>query len=181
MELIPIIYTVLEIVVVLTILTLSISSISYRMKQRRSEKVINNNDNSNLLEPSLKVEPPLKLVKKTIEVRSVQKPMEAIKEKSVREKKSYEHRESPLQKSSSKHKTDSNDEKPRIQNGRISVLKNLSSSPAQDKIPNESKGKTDRDQIRTLGEDILDKYAEENDNEMFTLKVQKQKANPQDR
>jgi len=170
MELIPVIYTVLKIVVVLTILSLTVSYISNRIRQRKGENVTNNNENAYLFEPIVKVVTPLK---------SDLKPIEARQEKSVREKKKDDSQRRHAHKDPSKHKVEPRTDKPRIKNERISVLKNLSSPSRKEELPKETKSRKGKDQSQSLGDDILDKYFEEDDNDMFTLKV-KNEEKPED-
>ena len=180
MEVIPIIYTVLIIVVLLTIFTLIVSTIGYKMRQRNSENVRNNNGNTNLFEPIVKVVTPLKSDLKPNEAKPVSRPSEVVPEKSVREKKKDDSQRRPAHKDPSKHKVEPRTDKPRIQNERISVLKNLSAQRTQEVILPKTNTKTTKDQTRTLGDDILDKYMEDKDSDMFTLKVKKNKENHED-
>ena len=188
MELIPIIYTVLKIVVVLTILTLTISFIGYKLRQRKGENGTINNKNANLFEPIEKAITPLKSDLKSNEARSVSKPREARpvsksnearQEKLVGEKNKDDNQRRHAHKDPSKHKVEPHTDKPRIQNERILVLKSLSTPRAKEEMPKKTKTKTGKDQTRALGDDILDKYMEDEDNDMFTLKVKKNKENPE--
>ncbi len=179
MELIPIIYTILKIVVVLTILTLSISYIGFKVKQRKGENIIGKDKNATFLEPISKIEIPLPSNPNPIKVYHEAKPKEVEKNRSGSQKKKDEIRRKPSQKDSPKRKAENKRPEPRIQNNRISVLKNLSTLNPKENIVDEIKVKTGKEQIQTLGDDVLEKYVEDGDNDMFTLKVTK-KEKPED-
>jgi hypothetical protein len=48
------------------------------------------------------------------------------------------------------------------------MLKNLSTPNAQEEMPKKTKSKTGKDQVRALGDDIFDKYMEDENADMFT-------------
>ena len=191
MELIPIIYTVLEIVVALTIIALAVSYIGSKMRQKRDLNVTGTNHNADLLAPIVIDKPPkpapikqnndrqysppkeAKLVSKLKHQEDGLKPIGISKENSIKER---EKKISPLKdshKDSPKRKAEQHTPKPKIQNERLSILTNLSSEIEEDEKPKTAKVKKRSDQVRTLGDDILGKYMEDNENDMFTLKVTK--------
>lgn len=197
MELIPIIYTVLEIVVVLTILTLAVSYIGYKMRQKREITVNNYKPNANLFEPLVKDASPLKYdrrqndgkladnpnetkpVSKKNAAAPVLKQVDEKKENSTKGKKKDDINNRPPQKDHSKQKIEPRAAKPKINNDRISVLKNLSTPNAEEDISKTKSVKSSGDKIQTFGDDILGKYMEDGDNDMFTLKITK-KAKPKE-
>lgn len=218
MELIPIIYTVLKIVVVLTIITLTVSYVGYRMRQKRGLNVVNNSENEKYLQPIVKVSIPSNSEVKSGDAKPIQKqndikpipkqngsqqisrPDESRKvakpdepqpvansnerreEKPNRDRRKEDSTRRNTRKDSSKRNEEKRIERPRIQNERISVLKNLSAQQTKETLPPlpKAKKKTTKDQTKALGDDILDKYLEDEDHDMFTLKVKKKKENPED-
>ena len=218
MELIPIIYTVLKIVVVLTIITLTVSYVGYRLRQRKSLNVVNNSENEKFLQPIVKISAPSnseiksgdsrpyqkkndvksvpkqngsqqilkpaepRRVSSPDELRRESKPNEKKEEKPNRDRRKEDSPKRPAHKDSSKHDEEKRIERPRVLNERISVLKNLSAQHTKETLPPlpKAKKKTTKDQTQALGDDILDKYIEDEDHDMFTLKVKKNKENLED-
>lgn len=176
MELIPIIYAVLELVVVLTIFTLIVSYIGSRMRQRKGGNVTNNLESAGLLQPIVKIVAPLKSDLEKDEKKPILIPNEARQEKS-KDKNKDESQRKHSPKSPAKQKAKPPAEKSRINNERISVLKNLAAQSAQEVKHRKTQSRTGKNQIKALGDDILDKYMEDDDNDMYTLKVKKDQEN----
>jgi hypothetical protein len=206
MELIPIIYTVLKIVVVLTIITLTVSYIGYRIRQKKGGPDTSNDENANYFQPIAKISTPVQPDLRPNEVRSVPKPNAAkLISKENEEKSSLKpvgsiqvskpnesRQEKPKVKKKDdssrrlshkyppKYKAEEHTERPKIQNERIAVIKKLSNQQIDDVITPSEKKKTIKTQANTLTDDILDKYMEDENSDMFTLKVKKNKENPKE-
>lgn len=198
MEIIPIIYIVLIIAVVLTIVTLTISFFTSRLKHKKDTDIVKNNVGSDFIKSEAKINTPIKSspnssdvrpvlkqnelrpVLKQGEVKTVSKGNEVRTDISVSQKKRNDSHKKPAQRNYTSEQSEPLDEKPRIKNERISVLKNLSTQRKQEVLPQKAKEKTNKDQSHALGDDILDKYVEEDGNNMFTIKVPKQKEDSLD-
>lgn len=173
MELVPIVYTALIIVAILAVVTIIISFISYKVRQRYGLV-----DTPTIAQPAIKVEESVKRV-----VNRLTKPIEynIPKEKNVvkREKEPL-----PVNKSSNVPPKPKKNSKPEKENSdRLEVVKNL--TPPKVDLPQvEAKKvepapvpkiftKENDAKLKTLGDKIIDKYDDENDEDMFTLKIKK--------
>jgi hypothetical protein len=171
MELIPIIYTVLEIVAGLAVITLVISYIAFKAKQKNQTNI-----STSIVKPhKLNIEPKhVQIQHNNFEKKIIKKEKPAQTDNKIREEKKSTGKESHG--SRIKH----NEQKPEFRNDRISVLENLE-SPKPAAIP-ESSGKKNKAVNTTgqsLGDNILDKYVEENGKDMFTLSVKEKKEKPE--
>ncbi|MFA7229280.1 MAG: hypothetical protein WC061_09615 [Melioribacteraceae bacterium] len=169
MELIPIIYTVLVIVVVLTVITLTFSYISFRVKQKKHDSERIAKTESVKFEPVQKIRP--------VPVHSPHKQTSG-KESHTPAKKVKVH-EKPSRKTSSKEKSSSKSKGHVTRSDRISVMKNLSTSATKEEPVKKPYAKPDKNNSKSLGDDILDKYVEEEDKNLFTLKVKDKKKKPE--
>jgi hypothetical protein len=166
MEIIPIIYTTLEIVIGLTFFTLLISYFYNKVKPNNGihSKPYKNNpkqpDQEEIIEDHLKPIP---------------RPFaDKIKLPAEEKKKNVDSKKQPG-KISSPQKADKSSEKPKSRNKRLTILKNLSDNPKPEVKIQDVKKKTVNEPANSLRGEILDKYVEENNSDMFTLKVTKEK------
>lgn len=171
MEIIPIIYTALEIVFVLTLFTLAFSYFNNKVKQRNGETVKPQENNSNQLEQEEVIEDHLK---------PIPRPFTDKKKRPVEEKRKDEDQKKPAGKISSQQKARKNTGKPKNRNKRITILKNLASDQKQEIKVHEVKKKIEKEQSNSLGGEILDKYVEEGDRNMYTLSVKVKKEKPKE-
>lgn len=175
MELIPIIFTTLKIVLVIAILVIGFSYISYRIKLKKGiieqpGKSLNNT--TGIAEKSVKsiinritktIPPPEPILQNPLFKSDEDKPKKPIQKETVKKKKEVQ-------------KQDTNSE-------RIEIVKSLTpkasgSGKKQVKEKNEKQKEIKPDSSThksTLGDQILDKYAEDDKGEMFTLNINKKK------
>lgn len=183
MELVPIIYTVLQIVIVLAFFAITISYTIYKIRQKNG---LIETPAQRLANPVIKAEESVKKVvqriTKPIQYHPQQNPLP--KEQVVLPQQHKEVVEKPrhhLPKSESKRK-DSHDafdrkEKPRSGGDRIEIVKNLTpGKPQQEKEIRKPRKRIDakppeEKKLGTLGDDVIDKYSDDEDNDMFTLNV----------
>jgi hypothetical protein len=163
MELIPIILTVLEIVAGLTILTLIISYISLKIKQKNTLPV-NEKENISNLNSSIgsKVEP-------------------THRSKNVEEKAALSYK-SPHRKDEKENRSRTNPVKPHKKEkaiepkARLKVLKQLSRDPAKiDGINKEEPKNRTNENLQSLDDNVFDKYSDSDQHEMFPLHVKENK------
>jgi len=169
MEIIPIIYTALIIVVVLTIFTLSFSYFSSRKKQKRFDEVsqLNSVQAKNNSFPYRKENlPPLSIL-------PPQKPIHIKKEKKIDPANRIE---SDVKKVKI-DKINKDNKKKLIRNSRLEVLNSLSGNNDDDNIKS-GISKDETSNLKSLGGNILENYSDEEKNDMFTLKVKDQKNKP---
>ena len=169
MEIIPIIYTALIIVVVLTIFTLSFSYFSLRKKQKRVDDfpLLNSIQpkNKSFPDPKENLPPPSILPSR--------KPIDIKKEKKIE----------PINKIETDvkkikiDKINKDNKKKLIRNSRLEVLKSLSGNNDDSNIKS-GISKDENLNLKSLGGNILDSYSDEEKNDMFTLKVKDQKDKP---
>jgi hypothetical protein len=169
MELIPIIYTVLIIVIVLTVATLTISYISFKVKTRKNGTL---NGEKAEIKRSVPVHKIIPVPAAPVKNQSV-KPHHASHAKKTRDG------EKPSRKTSAKEKTKSRGKSQSDRNERLSVMKNLSDPASKNTKTKETPTNTVKHHVKSLGDDILDKYVEENDKDLFTLNVKEKKKKPE--
>jgi hypothetical protein len=177
MELVPIIFTTLKIVLVAAILVIGFSYISYKIKLKKGI-----------------IEQPGRPLKKTAEIaeKSVKSiinritkpvpPPEPLLQNPLF--KSEENKQKkPIQKEAVKKKKEV--QKPESNSERIEIVKSLTPKASGSRkilvekkaeIQNESKTESNKNKS-TLGDQILDKYAEDDKSEMFTLNIHKKDSN----
>lgn len=168
MEIIPIIYTVLIIVFVITIFTIIFSSYSSRKKQKNIIEIptLNSVQLKNY---------PINNVQKNLKPISIQKPQKSvlsIKEKNIEPTKKIEIDIKKIK----NDKFNKDNKKKLIRNSRIEVLNTLES-----KKTTSTKREQQIEQnpnLKSLGGNILENYTDEEKNDMFTLKVKNQKDKP---
>ena len=170
MEIIPIIYTVLEIALVLTVFTLAFSYFNNKLKQRKGETVKVPKIISRQIEQEEIIEDHLK---------PIPRPFSNNKEKPVDEKKIIEDQKEAKRKLPEHGKTDRKTNTSKNQNKRISILKNLSPDQRKGIKIQEVKKDISKEQLNSLGGEILDKYVEEDDPKLYTLNVKAKKDKPE--
>ena len=175
MEIIPIIYTVLVIVLVLTIFTLLLSYYSSRKEQKKVVKIsppkpvpLQNNSFLNKRE-NLR---PISIIasKKTV----------TVKVKAEKKIKSSNKIEPELKKIRSDNISKENKKK-LIRNSRLEVLNSTQRNDENNNISPEISNK-DNSNLKSLGcNNILNNNSDEEKNDMFTLKVKDQKDKPKNK
>lgn len=181
MELVPIIYTALKIVAAFAIITITISYFIYRFKQKRG---IEGETARIIAQPVISTE---KTVKKVVQ--RITKPLhyDHIPEKPHH--KPLQANQANLQKAEKekhiekKHvvKTKKS-ESTNHQKERIEIVKNLTPKNVKDKnetpLPHKEipKRTTSEKKLNSLGEDIIEKYIDEDDKEFYTLNVKDKKS-----
>jgi len=175
MDIIPIIYTVLIIVVVLTIFTLTFSFYSERKKQRG----VDENPKS---VPVNEITPPKSIPKqnnsflnksenlKPISILSPQKTINVKGEKKIKSSSEIE----PELKKTKTDKILKDNKKKLIRNSRLEVLNSIQSKDENKNTKSEMSGEQNSN-LKSLGNNILNNYSDEEKNDMFTLKVKDQK------
>lgn len=171
MEIIPIIYTALEIVFVLTLFTLAFSYFYNKVKVKKGRTVKPHKNNPKQLEQKEIIEDHLK---------PIPKPFTDQKGKSVDEKGQNEDQKKQVGKISTQQKVGKNTEKPKIRNKRLIILKNLADNPKKETKIQGAKKKVENGPSNSLGGEILDKYVEEGDRNMYTLNVKVKKEKPKE-
>lgn len=168
MEIIPIIYTVLIIVFVITIFTIIFSSYSSRKKQKNIIEIPTSNSVQQKNYPIPNVHKNLK----PISIQKPQKPVLSKKEKNIE---STNKIETDIKKIKN-DKLNKDNKKKLIRNSRIEVLNTL-----QSKNSTNNKKEQQIEQglnLKSLGGNIIENYTDEEKNDMFTLKVKNQKDKP---
>ncbi len=180
MELVPIIYTALKIVAAFAIVTITISYFIYKFKQKRG---IEGETARIIAQPVISTE---KTVKKVVQ--RITKPLhyDHIPEKPHR-KPSHINQVSSKKVEKEKRVEKKHEVKTKKsesinhQKERIEIVKNLTSKnvKTQNEVPlphkEISKRTTDEKKLNTLGEDIIEKYIDEDDKEFYTLNVKDKK------
>ncbi|TSA27653.1 MAG: hypothetical protein D4R68_05205 [Ignavibacteriales bacterium] len=181
MDIIPIIYTVLIIVVVLTIFTLTFSFYSERKKQRGADE----NPKS---VPVHEIPPPKSVLERNnsflnksenLQPISILSPQKTIQVKGGK-------KVNPSDKIGLELKKTKNDKilkdnkKKLIRNGRLEVLNSISGNDVNKNVKSEMSGEQNPN-LKSLGSNILDNYSDEEKNDMFTLKVKDQKDKPKNK
>jgi len=163
MELVPIILNILEVVAGLTILTLIISYISFKSKEKNS---LPNKERSNKSNLNSNIRNNAKLQNKLND--DNRKAIISQSANHIKDEKSY----SSKNVQSTPHKK-VNTPDPKV---RLEVLNQLSTDPAKKEGINkeESKNRTDEN-LKSLNDDVFDKYSDNSKQEMFTLHVKDKK------
>lgn len=166
MEIIPIIYTVLIIVFVITIFTIIFSSYSSRKKQKNIIEI----PTPNSVQPKNDSISNIQYNPKPISNLKPQKPVPSKKEKSIEPSDKIDI------KKIQNDNLSKNNKKKLIRNSRIEVLNTL-----ENKKTTSTKMEQQIEQgpnLKSLGGNILENYTDEEKNDMFTLKVKNQKDKP---
>jgi len=166
MEIVPIISAALIIVLALTLLTLAISYFYNKVKLKKGETVKPQKNSFRQLELEEKIEDHLK---------PIPRPFADKKVIPAGEKKKEEDQKKPAVEISSKQISGKNTDKPKNQNKRLTILKNLANDRKQETKIQDSKKKIENEPANSLGGEILDKYFEEGDKNMYTLNVKEKK------
>jgi hypothetical protein len=162
MEIIPIIYTVLEIALFLTIITLAFSFFNNKIKQRKGETTKVPTVNSKKIEQEEIIEDHLK---------PIPRPYANNREKPAEEKDVIANPKKPAKKVPPQEKPGEKNNASKSPNKRILILKNLSPNPKKETKIQEVKKNIEKEQLNSLGGEILDKYVEEEDPKLYTLNV----------
>lgn len=163
MELVPIIQRVLTIVAILAAATLLISYIAFKIRQKHKPEQVYTKDNSGHLEPSFVGKSIRRITRITKEIlplnpsalpkpqqhHSPKRPQPAPAKKYVEPKPQYQ--------------------KPK----RIEVVNNLSEQNMERPKTSPVKRNIENAELNTLGDDILNKYADNESQSLFTLKTNK--------
>jgi hypothetical protein len=166
MDIIPIIYTVLVIVIILTIFTLFLSFYSSRKEHKKAVKIPTSKpkplQHNSFLNKSENLKP-ISIItpKKTIQIRTEKN----IKSFDIIEPESKKIRSDNIQKENKKKL---------IRNSRLEILNSTQGndeSNIRPKIRNE-----ETSNLKSLGNNILENYSDEEKNDMFTLKVKDENA-----
>lgn len=180
MELIPIIYTVLKIVAVLAIATISTSFILYKYRQKKG---VENKILKTAAQPAIKIE---NIVKKDIP--RITRPLhfegkpEQIHPKPVKKEQPKPEIDKIKIDQKKKDNKSHKSEKEKLKNERIEIVKNLTpkNKPIEPPTTETKKGKklSTREEMKlnTLGDQIFDKYIDEEDKEYYTLNVKDKKS-----
>jgi hypothetical protein len=163
MELVPIIVTALQVVIVIATIAIAISYISYKVRQKQGKTAkpsIADQSSNPKLAPIDLPKPILQNIpveKKKTRAKTIVKAYAVVKEKTSRKPSHIPPPEKPKKNSSN----------------RIEVMNKNSNEDSREKqkpIPKEENKKSTKKQ--SLGDNVLDKYAEADNNEMFTLKAE---------
>ena len=168
MELIPIILSVLEIVAGLTILTLIISYISFKIKQKNPQT---ENEKDKIPDMGSNIK---------INSRQNSKLYDAGKNPVLSQKNHYGNNEKDYQRRNASEKLHEKDKsaKPKA---RLEVLKQLSPDPDRgDDVNKKESKKHTSDNLQSLNDDVYEKYTDNDRHEMFTLKVKENKDKPKE-
>jgi len=183
MELVPIIYSVLQIVIVLAFFTIVISYTIYKIRQKNG---LVETPAQRLANPVIRAEESVKKVVQRItkpihyhpQENPIQKEQIIVPQQhkeNVERRKDHHHKSESKRKDS--HHSSDRKEKPKPGGDRIEIVKNLTpGKPEQEKDIRKPKKKIDakppeEKKLGTLGDDVIDKYSDDEDNDMFTLNV----------
>lgn len=176
MELVPIIYTTLFIVAVLAIIVISYSYIAFKVKEKNG---LTETPTTGIQQPNISSENTIKRTVKRVtshlahpEFSEPKKNSNPVNQSSINSKKEIAQKK--------EHKSRTHKEKPSVSKNRIEVV-NETMPPQREierNIPHQttSSQKTDAN-LKTLGDDIIDKYADEQDDAIYTLNVKNSKKN----
>ncbi len=165
MELIPIIQLVLTIVASLAAATLIISYVAFKIRQKRNPEEVYSKQTQQHMEPSFVGKSIRRITGITKEIIPLQSPIQPKQEK-ARPKTKYPAPVPP------KSKPRRESIKPR----RIEVVNNLpNSSPNTAGYQPSIKNRENAD-LNSLGDDILNKYVDNEDQNLFTLKTNKKES-----
>jgi hypothetical protein len=169
MELIPIILSVLEIVAGLTILTLIISYISFKIKQKNPQP---GNEKDKIPDLGSNI---------NINSRPMSKINDAGKNIALSQKNHPGDNEKDYQRRNAPEKLHEKDKfaKPKA---RLEVLKQLSPDPDRgDAVNKEESKKHSSENLQSLNDDVFEKYSDNDRHEMFTLHVKENKDKPKEK
>lgn len=172
MELIPIIYTVLKIVAVLSFVTIAVSYFLYKTRQSRGKVA---SSGHRIIQPATPERSMIKIIKRITKTRP--HPLPADKS-SLRSRKADNTKVKPIIKEPDSQKKQI--EKQEFKTARITVIKNLEPqktqtdhTDAEKQTTQKTKIPAEETQLSSLGDKILDKYDEDNGNDMYALNVKK--------
>lgn len=172
MEIIPIIYTILIIIVVLTIFTLSFSYSSLRKKPRGVDEIPPKKSvplqNNSFLNKNENLQP--------ISILSPQKAIHIKEEKKIKSSSKI----GPELKKIKNDKIHKDNKKKLTRNSRLEVLNSIQSKDENINIKSEMSNEQNSN-LKSLGSNILDNYSDEEKNDMFTLKVKDQNDKPKNK
>jgi len=165
MEMIPIILIVLEVVAALTILTLIISYISFKIKQKN---VLPGNEKANISNLNPNIRKSAKLHNKLKDNERNAAHLQSTNHR--KDEKKYSSRNATVK----PHKKD----KPANPKTRLEVIKQLSANQTNlnGKNREEPKNRTN-DNLQSLNDDVIKKYSDSDQHKMFTLHVKDNKDN----
>lgn len=180
MELVPIIYTVLQIVIVLAFFTIVISYTIYKIRQKNG---LIETPAQRLANPVIRAEESVKKVVQRITKPTQYHPQQnplpqaqiVLPKQPKEEVESQQHRRHKHE--SKKHHTSDRKERPSTGRDRIEIVKNLTPGlPEPEKDSRKRKKKPEakppeEKKLGTLGDDVIDKYSDDEDNDMFTLNI----------
>lgn len=165
MELIPIIYTVLIIVAVIASTAIGVSYISFKIKEKKglTDNPVRNNASSaqNFEQHFVKT------------VQRITKPIFHHETKTEKERYYAENSVKPQSEKTKEKNSITNSEK---SSSRIEVVKSIGGNkirPVEKEEKQDQQKKLNKPDYKTLNEEILDKYTDEHNDDMFTLKVSK--------
>ena len=172
MELVPIIYTALLIVAALAVITIIISYVVFKIKHKRG--LLDTPTIEKIVQPVAKVESSVKKAVQRI-TKPLLPPIEAAakEEKARSEKKSRDNRNV-----SGTQRTKAEPTKQAEQSNRIEVVKKIKhgtdkkDEQVHPKQPRKVESQKDVN-LKSLGDDVIDKYADDRDDDMFTLNTKK--------
>jgi len=169
MELIPIIFSILEIVAGLTILTLIISYISFKTKQKNP---LPGNEKEKITDLGSNIK---------ISSKSNYKLNDAGKNPALSQKNHHGNNEKDYQRRNTPVKPQEKEKiaKPKA---RLEVLKQLSPDPIKADTANEDESKKHiSENLQSLNDDVFKKYSDNDQHEMFTLHVKENKDKSKDK
>lgn len=170
MELVPIIQYVLTIVGILTTVTLIFSYISFKIRQKTKPEQVYEKNQMQHMEPSFIGKNIRRITRITKEIIPLNPPVQAKKdnrEQIIKIEKASLNYQKPLKDNKDTVKKNKSDI-----NRRIEVMNN---SPIQtnEAFKNSLPQEKNDNSVNFLGDDILDKYSDSEDQNLFTLKANK--------
>ncbi len=177
MELIPIIITVLKIVAILAIVVIGFSFITYKIKQKKG--LIESAEVRIARASAAERKPIRKIVERLTGQIPYQKPVDGNPRQNIEIKKPAPVK--PIVQSKKEVKKEPNIKKQVPKPDRIEIVKNLTPQTSDQKNPDiNTKQKTPKAKnygeekiVSSLGDQILDKYDENENNDMYTLNTKK--------
>lgn len=164
MELVPIIIAALEVVSALTILTLIISYVRYRMKLKSSVNTkvepkfdLKPNFDQSRLNKVTRSKKEIANIPKQVNPPLKHKPQKAVKEKP---KEAVQVKQKPVVELNSK---------------RLKVIKNLPAQSGSRKESHDKESLKEKKNLSTLGDNIIEKYVDDDDANLFNLETNKEK------
>ena len=165
MELIPIIQLVLTIVASLAAATLIISYVAFKIRQKRNPEEVYTKQTEQHMEPSFVGKSIRRITRITKEIIPLQPPIQPKQERPRPKTRQPE----PLQRKPVLQKENL---KPR----RIEVVNNISDSSSNAATSQASPKNKENVDLNSLGDDILNKYADNENQNLFTLKANKKES-----